>query len=108
MKQLLTLTILFHFLVTGSVKAQPTLSFDLKKPPKFENKTLASEKTGEKKFTAPRRFFQNTFTHYNYYFNANNRLNEVLARAKSAHKDDYSKLLSFYNYSLKSTAGSKS
>ena len=84
--------------------SQPKLSFDLKKPPKFENKTLGSEKTGSKKFTVPRHFVQNTVTHYNYFFNANNKLNEVLERAKMAHKEDYTQLLPFYNYDLKETA----
>ncbi|MBE7173321.1 MAG: tetratricopeptide repeat protein [Williamsia sp.] len=82
----------------------PSLSFDLKKPPKFENKTLGSEKTATKKFTKPRHFIQNTVTHYNYFFNANNKLNEVLERAKIAHKEDYTQLLPFYNYSLTETA----
>jgi tetratricopeptide (TPR) repeat protein len=88
--------------------AQPSLSFELKKPKKFENKKLGSEKTAEKKFTLPRRFVQNTVTHYNWHYNANNRLNEVVAKAKDAHVDDYSKLLSFYNYDLDNTAADSS
>lgn len=88
--------------------AQPSLSSDLKKPKKFENKQLGSEKTAEKKFTLPRRFVQNTVTHYNWYYNANNRLAEVVARAKSSHIDDYSKLISFYNYDLNNTAADSS
>lgn len=88
----------------SAVSGQPGLSFDIKKPPKYESKILGSEKTGNKKFTVPRRFIQNTFTHYNYYFNAYNRLNEVVARAKTAHKDDYTQLLPFYNYSLQATS----
>ncbi|MDP9230983.1 MAG: hypothetical protein M3O67_10000, partial [Bacteroidota bacterium] len=52
----------------------------------------------------PRRFIQNTVTHYNYFFNANNRLNEIIERAKESHQDDYSQLLPFYNYSLDETA----
>ncbi|MBK8953605.1 MAG: hypothetical protein IPM85_16485 [Chitinophagaceae bacterium] len=65
---------------------------------------LRSEKSDQKKFTLPKRFIQNTVTHYNYYFNANNKLNEVLERAKESFKDDYSRLLPFYNYSLDITA----
>src|SRR5215211_2257995 len=87
--------------------AQDALQVDVKKPEKFENKKLGYEKTAEKKFTVPRRFMQNTFTHYNYYFNANNKLNEIIARAKLAHRDDYTKLLPFYNYSLDKTANEK-
>jgi len=88
--------------------AQGSLTFDLKKPPKFENRKLGSEKTGEKKFTLPKRFIQNTVTHYNWYFNANNRLNDIVERAKLAHVDDYSTLLPFYNYSLENTKREKS
>jgi hypothetical protein len=76
------------------------IKFDIKKPKQYETRVLKSEKADQKKFTLPRRFIQNTTTHYNYVFNATNKLNEVLERAKLAHRDDYSELLSFYNYSL--------
>ncbi len=79
------------------------ISFNLKKPKEFEERTLRSEKSDQKKFTLPRRFVQNTVTHFNYVFNANQKLNEVLERAKSNFIDDYSKLLPFYNYSLDDT-----
>jgi outer membrane protein assembly factor BamD (BamD/ComL family) len=92
--------IIFH----SYVSAQPSLSFDLKKPEKFENKKLGSEKTAEKKFTLPRRVMQNTITHYNYYYNANRKLDEIIERSKIAHKDDYTQLLPFYNYTLNTTA----
>ena len=68
---------------------------------------LGSEKSDTKKFTVPRRFIQNNFTHYNYFFNANNKLNQVLEEAKLAHVDDYTELLPFYNYSLDETAANK-
>lgn len=102
----LGLTVLLFLCSTHSI-AQDALAVDVKKPEKFENKKLGYEKTAEKKFTIPRRFAQNTFTHYNYYFNANNKLNEAIARVKASHKDDYSKLLPFYNYTLEKTAGEK-
>lgn len=93
-------------LLQASLPAFGQLGFDLniKKPKEYEERILRSEKT-DKKFNVPRRFVQNTVTHYNYTFNANNKLNEVLTRAKLAFKDDYSQLLSFYNYSLDVTAG---
>jgi TolA-binding protein len=92
--------IIFH----SYVSAQPSLTFDLKKPEKFENKKLGSEKSAEKKFTLPRRVMQNTVTHYNYYYNANRKLDEIIERSKIAHKDDYTQLLPFYNYTLNTTA----
>jgi tetratricopeptide (TPR) repeat protein len=74
------------------------------KPEKFKTKTLKSEKTGNKKFTLPRRFIQNTVSHYNYYYNANYKLSQVIERARMSSKDDYSKLLPFYSYTLYNTA----
>ncbi len=83
--------------------AQYGFSFEIEKPKEFENRVLKSEKP-QKKFTAPRRFLQNTVTHYNYFFNANRKLNEVLSRAKDQFREDYTQLLPFYNYSLDVTA----
>jgi outer membrane protein assembly factor BamD (BamD/ComL family) len=91
-------------LFTFELQAQSTITDDLKKPKKYENKKLGYEKTAEKKFTVPRRFIQNTVTHYNWHFNASNKLDQVIERAKAAHKDDYAELLTFYNYSLDKTS----
>lgn len=106
------LPVLLLFLVAPNfVKAQPTWTFDPfgkeKKPEKFENRKLGSEKTADKKFTVTRNFYQNTVTHFNYYFNANNRVNTVIDRAKIVFKDDYNNLLAFYPYSLDKTASQK-
>ena len=95
-------------MISFSGIAQPTWTFDPfgkeKKPKEYEEKKLGSEKTADKKFTKLRRFIQNNVTHYNYYFNANNKINKVLEMAKAAQQDDYAKLLSFYPYSLENTA----
>ncbi len=87
--------------------AQLGFSFDIKKPDQYDDRVLASEKSESKKFSLPRRFTQNNFTHYNYFFNANNKLNQVLEEAKLVHVDDFTELLSFYNYSLDETAANK-
>ncbi len=91
---------------TAIVYAQPKLEFDLKKPKQFEERQLGSEKSADKKFTIIRRFFQNTYTHYNYYYNANNLINEIISRAAAQQKDDYSELLPFYRWSLENTSKS--
>ena len=96
------------FLISLTVFGQEGVDYDLKKPPKFENRILASEKSNNgKKFKKSRRFIQNTITHYNFYYNANVKLDQVIARAKSQNRDDYTKLLPFYNYSLDNTANQK-
>jgi hypothetical protein len=98
---LLLLILCFTFF---QAHAQQGFSFDIKKPDQFDDRVLASEKSETKKFTLPKRFTSNTFTHYNYFFNANNKLNEVLDIAKAAHFDEFTELISFYNYSLDETA----
>ena len=99
------LLLIFLFLhIAAFVGAQPGTTIDLKKPEKYENRTLASEKTPDTKISKGKKFYQNTITHYNYYFNANNRINAIIDRAKQSTKDDYTQLLPFYNYSLDLTA----
>ncbi len=99
--------VLFLILCQVAIPAfsQLGITFDIKKPKEYDDRVLGSERSEEKKFTLPRRLIQNTVTHYNYYFNANNKLNDVLERAKTAFKDNYSQLLPFYNYTLDVTAG---
>ena len=82
------------------------LGFDLKvdKPEPYDNRTLRSEKTSNKKLKGSKKFFQNLTTHYNYFYNANTKLNEVIDGAKQNFRDDYTELLSFYNYTLDATA----
>lgn len=103
----LLIALILLFVVLSGAAGQPVLPSDLKKPKKYENKKLGAEKSAEKKFTAPRKFIQNTVTHYNWYFNANNKLSYILENAKQAHRDDYSDLLTFYNYSLDITSANK-
>ena len=100
---------LMLFYIVPAFSQVGTITFDLQKdkPEKFKNKTLKSETTGDKKFTLKRRISQNIVSHYNYYFNANNKLNDVIERARLSNKDDYGKLLPFYGYSLNTTAAQK-
>lgn len=99
------LGLIFQALATRST-AQLNLSYELnlKKPKAYESRDLPAEKTGNTKFNAPRKFYNNLTSRFNYYFNANNILNETLAKAKLNHTDDYTQLLSFYNYTLDETA----
>ena len=114
LKRIFFTAVLTTFLCSffNHIVAQPTWTIDLlgkeKKPEKFENRKLGSERMADKKFTLVRRFFQNTYTHYNYYYNANNKINAVIEQAKAAQKDDYSKLLSYYPYTLDNTASQAS
>lgn len=95
----ITLMLFICYASQQAVTAQ-AWSFNLKKPQKYEDKKLPSEKTEEKKWTLWRKFTQNGITKFNYHFNARERLAQALERAKGTYRDDYTKLLSFYNYDL--------
>ena len=86
---------------------QPGTAIDLPKPKKFENRTLASEKSTSSKMNVLKKFNHNINSKYNFNFNASNELNEVVLMAKQSFKDDFSKLLPFYNYSLDNTKNQK-
>jgi len=86
------------------IGAQPNTTVEIPKQEKYQNRVLASEKTGNKKFTIPKRLYNNTVSHYNYYFNASNKLKDIIGNAKLQHKENYRELLPFYNYSLNQTA----
>ena len=102
--------LLFFFFLAPAVHAQLdkiTMNIDKDKPVKYKDNILRSEKTGQKKFTVPRRFIQNTVSHYNYFYNANRKIDYVIERARLANVDDYSKLLWYYGYTLDNTASQK-
>lgn len=84
--------------------AQLGFELQIEKPEPYDNRTLKAEKTPAKPLKGSKKFFQNLTTHYNYFFNANNKLNEVIEGAKQGYQDDYTELLSFYNYTLDLTA----
>ena len=96
--------ILLLWLLPGAAAAQPGASVQLDKPKKFENRVLASEKSTEGKFNPVKRANQNLNARYNFVFNSERILNEVLSGARQQFKDEFSELLPFYNYSLDNTA----
>jgi len=105
----LRLLTIFLLLLTGIVFpytgiGQPDYTVPLTKPAKYKDKTLRSEKSEDKKFTISSRVYQGMVTHYNYYYNANLKIENIIAKAKLAHQDDFSELLPFYNYSPATTS----
>jgi hypothetical protein len=106
-KRNITSVICFSFFFFLNGFGQAGVDYDLNKPQKYENRTLGYEKTSTTKWSDSRALIQNTITQYNWYFNTNNKLNEVLARAKAQFREDYTQLLPFYNYTLETTAKDK-
>lgn len=102
--------LIFFFLLPDARAQLGKITFDLQKdkPQKFKDKPLRSERPQDKKLRLLGRFVQNTTSHYNYFFNANNKINSTIEMARMATKDDYSRLLPYYSYSLDNTATQKS
>jgi tetratricopeptide (TPR) repeat protein len=80
--------------------AQPYSSIELVKPKPYQDRPLVAEMTKSGKIKPAKKFYQNAVTHYNYYFNAYNKINEILEKAKGSFHDDYTELLPFYNYTM--------
>ncbi len=99
--------LIVSLLFTQTLLAQLNLTYDLKKPKAYENRKLKSELTPDKKINPVKKMKENVVAHYNFYFNANNKLQEVVASAKRSYKDTFSQLLGFYNYNLEQTATQK-
>ena len=87
--------------------AQPGAILNIEKPAKYEKRTLPSEKPTDKPINPLRRATQNLSSHYNFHFNATQKLNEILYNARAANKDDFSKLLRFYAITLDATSSQK-
>lgn len=68
------------------------------------DKPLPYERLLNKKYTLGRRAYQNTVSQFNYLFNAELSLNEIIQKARDLHEDDYTELISFYDYDLSETA----
>ena len=97
---------LILFCIRFSAISQPntTIDLDRDKPKQYQDRQLASEKTGDTKFGFTKKVYQNLVTRDNYYFNARNKFNDIITKAKLFWKDDYTKLLPFYNYSVDITS----
>jgi len=52
----------------------------------------------KKKWTLPRQAIQNTFTRYNYYFNANKKMQEAVGNMVRSHVNNYDTLISLFPF----------
>ncbi len=65
---------------------------------------LPYERLLNTKYTLGRRAYQNTVSQFNYLFHANEEFNENILRVRNEFQDDYTSLISFYDYDLSATA----
>lgn len=64
-----------------------------KKREKWSNESMLKKKWG-----VPRKQIQNLFTHYNYYFNANRKMQEAEANMLRVKKDNYDKTIDLFPF----------
>lgn len=72
------------------------LAIDLKIKKKHE--AYSNEKMLKKKWTLIRQGFQNTYTHYNYYYNARRKMTEAQQNMQRRKKDDFENRISLFPF----------
>ena len=72
--------------------------------PQEIEKPLPYERLLNTKYTLGRRAYQNTVSQFNFLFNAEEELNENILKARNEYVDDYTTLISFYDYDLSVTS----
>jgi len=65
---------------------------------------LPYERLLNTKYSLGRRAYQNTVSQFNYLFNAEEEFIENIQKARTDYQDDFTSLLSFYDYDLSTTA----
>lgn len=77
-------------------KKQDKIDLAIKLSIEKKHKAWNNEKMLKKKWSLPRRVIQNTFTRYNYYFNANKKMDEALLNMQRARKEDYDSTITLF------------
>lgn len=63
-----------------------------------EKQAFTNESQRKKKWGFPRKVLQNTYTRYNYYFNANNKLKEAELNMQRLKKDSFNNLITLFPF----------
>jgi tetratricopeptide (TPR) repeat protein len=88
-------------------EANTQLNNTIKKAiPREEERPLPYERLLNTKYTLGRRAYQNTVSQFNYLFNGEEELKEIILKARNSYQENYSSLLSFYDYDLATTSKS--
>lgn len=75
-------------------RKQMALELKIKK----KREAWSNEQMLKKKWSLPRRVIQNTFTRYNYFFNARNKMNEALRNMQRTRRENYDSLLALFPF----------
>ncbi|OJW84612.1 MAG: hypothetical protein BGO69_07775 [Bacteroidetes bacterium 46-16] len=77
---------------------QQKLDLALKLKIEKKHKAWSNESMLKKRWGVPRRQIQNTFTRYNYYFNANKKMDEALLNMQRINKENYDSLIALFPF----------
>jgi len=79
-------------------KKEDALKIKLELKMKQKHEAWSNKQMLKKKWSPFRRFLQNSFTHYNYYYNANKKMEEAQANMQRSRKENYDSLLGLYPF----------
>ena len=79
-------------------KKEEAMKLKLEIKMKQKHEAWSNKSMLKKPFTPVRRFTQNSFTHYNYYYNAKTKMNEALMNMQRQRKENYDSLIGLYPY----------
>jgi len=79
-------------------KKLDSMKFKLELKMKQKHEAWSNKSMLKKKWSPVRRGLQNSFTHYNYYFNANKKMGEALDNMQRTRKENYDSLIGLYPF----------
>lgn len=79
-------------------KKEDAMKLKLEIKMKQKHEAWSNKSMLKKKWSPVRRVTQNSFTHYNYYFNANKKMEEALLNMQRSRKENYDSLIGLYPF----------
>ena len=79
-------------------KKEDAMKIKLELKMKQKHEAWSNKQMLKKKWSPFRRFLQNSFTHYNYYYNANKKMEEAQENMQRSRKENYDSLLGMYPF----------
>ena len=79
-------------------KKQDDMKLKLEIKMKQKHEAWSNKSMLKKKWSPVRRVTQNSFTHYNYYYNSNKKMDEALLNMQRSRKENYDSLIGLYPF----------
>ncbi|MFI5196823.1 MAG: tetratricopeptide repeat protein, partial [Chitinophagales bacterium] len=79
-------------------KKEDALKFKMELKIKQKHEAWSNKTMLKKRWSLVRKVTQNSFTHYNYYYNANKKMDEALVNMQRSRKENYDSLIGLYPF----------